>query len=364
MSSELIKTKFPGIYYRQDANTKVKTYIARIKLNGIINTEQIVGYSNDAIRTNPSIAFEKRTELINKLKNGESIKVKENPTLNGYFEEFYTKKENQNIISTDKIYIYKKFYKKHFSDALKRKRIKQIKKDDIQSVIDAMLKKEYAPSYILTLKSCFNPLAKEALEEGIITKNFMLGLKYPEFDKNRYFTLSKEKAKALYKEILEIPDNQYRAMFLFLLRGRRANEVLTLEWKNINFDEMKYTILAGNSKIKRTLTFPLDEELVLALKCLNIKEEGLVFVSPVTGKKFYEFPKRLWKSIKEKLDIEDMKIHDFRHLLGFTLVNSGMPLEYISKALGHSKITTTQMYSNQKEQMAKQAVDSYLDMLK
>jgi len=364
MSKELIKTKFPGIYYKQDSKTKVKTYIARIKINGLINTEQIVGYSNDAVKTNPTMAFEKRAELINKLKNGESIKVKENPTLNTYFEEFYEKKENQKVISDKKINIYRVFYKKQFSDSLKRKKLKQIKKEDLQSVITAMIKNGYAPSYILTLKSCLNPLALNALEKGFITKNFMVGLKYPDFDKNRYFSLSETKAKALYKEIREIPNNQYRAMFMFLLRGRRANEVLSLEWQYIDFEANKYTITAGNSKIHRTLTFSLDEELVLALKCLAIKKEGLVFVSPVTGKKFFEFPVRLWKKIKEKLEITDMKIHDFRHLLGFTLINKGVPLEYISKALGHSKITTTQMYSNQKELMAKEAVDSYLDMLK
>lgn len=59
-----------------------------------------------------------------------------------------------------------------------------------------------------------------------------------------------------------------------------------------------------------------------------------------------------------------MKLHDFRHLLGFTLVNNGVSLENISRALGHSQITTTQMYSNQKEKMAANAVDSYLSKLK
>lgn len=121
MSKELIKTKFPGIYYRQDSKTKVKTYIARIKINGLINTEQIVGYSNDAIKTNPTIAYQKRAELINKLKNGESIRAKENPTLKEYFEEFYNKKESQKIISDKKIYIYRGFFKKQFPDTLKRK---------------------------------------------------------------------------------------------------------------------------------------------------------------------------------------------------------------------------------------------------
>lgn len=364
MSKDLIKTKFPGIYYRQHPKTKVKTYIARIKINGLINTEQIVGYSNDAIRTNPTIAYEKRVELINKIKTGESIRIKDNPTLKEYFDDFYSKKEKSKIISDEKIYIYRVFFKKHFPDSLKRKKLKQIKKDDIQNIIYNMLKKGRAPSYILTLKSCFNPIATDALEKGFIKRNFMAGLKYPNFDKNKYFSLSDKKAKALYKEILEIPNNQYRAMFMFLLRGRRANEVLSLEWQHIDFEKKKYGIVAGNSKIHRTLTFPLDDELIDALKCLDIKENGLVFVSPKTGKKFYSFPRKLWKRIKQKLEIEDMTLHDFRHLLGFTLVNEGIPLEYISKALGHRKITTTQMYSNQKEKMAKEAVDNYLNILK
>ena len=90
--TKLNKTKFPAIYYKEDSKTKVKTYIARIKIVGIIDTEQIVGYSNDAIKTNPTIAYQKRTELINMLKNGESIKALDNPTLELYFNEYIKKK--------------------------------------------------------------------------------------------------------------------------------------------------------------------------------------------------------------------------------------------------------------------------------
>jgi len=57
--SGLIKTKFAGIYYKVDSDTKVKTYIARIRITGIIDTEQIVGYSNDSIKTNTVYSFSK-----------------------------------------------------------------------------------------------------------------------------------------------------------------------------------------------------------------------------------------------------------------------------------------------------------------
>jgi len=360
--SDYIKTKFPGIYYVQDSITKVKTYIARLKVAGIIDTEQIVGYSNDSIRTNPSLAYEKRTELINRIKNGENIKKIDNPTLSDFFDYYIEYK--QNTISERKVYIYQKFFLKHTPQILKSKRLKDIKKDDLQKIIHTMISKEYKPSTMLTLKDIFGPLFNYAIELELIDTNVSKGLKFPQFDRNRYFSLDADKAKLLYKEILEIPDNTYRTMFLFLLRGRRAGEVLSLEWQHIDLKNNKYTIIDSQSKIRKTLTFVLDEELKEALECLEVKTEGLVFISPVTGKRYYSFPKRQWNNLKLKCGIDNMKLHDFRHLLGFTLVNNGVDLEKISRALGHSRISTTQIYSNQKEQMAASAVDSYLKLMK
>jgi integrase len=360
--SEYIKTKFPGVYYIQDSITKVKTYIARIKVAGLIDTEQIVGYSNDAIKTNPSLAYEKRTELINAIKNGESIKKIENPKLVDFFKEYIIYKAPQ--ISQGKIYLYEKFFYKHVGEKLQKKKIKELQKDDLQKIINTMINEGYKPSTILTLKDVFGPMLNYALELDYIEKNVARGLQFPKFDRNRYFTLDEDKAKLLYKEILNIADNQIRAMFLFLLRGRRAGEVLSLEWQNVDLKNNKYTIIDSQSKIRKTLTFVLDDELKEALECLEVKTEGLIFPSPVTGEKYYSFPKRQWNNLKKKCGIDNMKLHDFRHLLGYTLVNNGVELEKISRALGHSRISTTQIYSNQKEKMAADAVDSYLKLMK
>ncbi len=105
--------------------------------------------------------------------------------------------------------------------------------------------------------------------------------------------MEQEKAKALYKAILEIPDNQYRAMFLLLLRGRRSGEVLSLEWQNINLEKQIYIITDQNSKIRKNLVFLLDNELVEALNCLIVKSKGFVFISQKTGTRFKSFPRSL-----------------------------------------------------------------------
>ena len=361
--SDLIKTKFAGIYYKEDSRTKVKTYIARINLRGIINTEQIVGYSNDSIRTNPTIAYQKRNELINKLKNGESIRANDNPSLDSYFHEYMDFKESGNLLSPKKINVYKSFYRNHLPQQLKSKKLKLISKEDFQKVINTMVKNKNKPSFIETVKTCFSPIFNDAIEKGILQKNPVKGLKFPDYDSNKYFNLSDNKAKALFQEIMNIADNNYRIMFMFLLRGRRAGEVLSMKWEDVNFENNTYIIRDSQSKIRKNLIFSLDEELINHFQFLNIKESGFIFINPKTSKPFFSFPVRLWNRIRIKLNIEHMTIHDFRHLLGFTLVNNNVTIEQISKALGHSKITTTQRYSNQKELMAKQAVDVFLGIV-
>ncbi len=363
--AKLIKTKFPGIYYKEDTTTKVKTYIARIKIVGIIDTEQIVGYSNDSIKTNPTIAYQKRTELINKLKNGESIRSEDNPSLESYFNIYMQKKENGLSLTVNKIKIYRSFFKNHISTNLKNKHIKQITKDDFQKVIDTMVRNGNKPSFIETVKTCFSPIFNELVDKGLIKKNIIKGLKFPKYDSNRYFTLPDNQVKELAKEIMNLADNQYRVMFMFLLRGRRAGEVLSLKWSNIDFEKKRYMIKDSQSKIRKTLVFLLDDELIEHLNFLEKKENNdLVFISPKTNKAFERVPTRVWKRIKENTNIKDMKLHDFRHLLGFTLINNGVAIEKVSTALGHKDMQMTQRYANKKEQMAKEATDTFLDIIK
>ena len=46
------------------------------------------------------------------------------------------------------------------------------------------------------------------------------------------------------------------------------------------------------------------------------------------------------------------------------MINNGVSLEFIGKALGHKKPSTAEKYSNEKVQMAKETVDAYLNVLK
>ncbi|RLA82738.1 MAG: hypothetical protein DRG78_06300, partial [Epsilonproteobacteria bacterium] len=245
--------------------------------------------------------------------------------------------------------------------------------NDLQKVVNDMLNKEYKVNetetkkysirYAETVKELFGPLFKKALKEDIVTKNIVPFLEFPKYDNTKDFYLEESKAKELYVEILNIEDNRYRLMFLFLLRGRRKGEVLSLCWEDVDFKRKMYVLRDEKNKIRENINIILDDELIGHFGYLDHEAEGLIFKSTRTGEKMSDFPRKLWVKIIAKLDIK-MTFHDFRHLLGSTLVNNGVSLETISKTLTHKNIKTTQRYSNMHEKMAKEGSDTFLNILK
>ena len=192
-----------------------------------------------------------------------------------------------------------------------------------------MIAEDKKGSYIVTVKELFSPLYKKATEYGLVDKNITDHLKFPKYDNTRYFSLTDDKVKALITEIMNIPDNYYRVMFMFLLRGRRSNEVRSLMWEDVDFENKSYIIRDYNNKTRKNQIYLLDDELTEHLEIIKEKK-GLLFKSPRTGNKMTAIPKSLWKRIQERLDIK-MRIHDFRHLLGFILVNNNVAFENISQ---------------------------------
>jgi integrase len=358
MKRDYHKTKFPGIYYTVDNTTKVKTYIARIKVAGLIDTEQIVGYSNDNIRTNPSIAHQKRTELIQEIKSGtfNSRKLSLRKLFDDYILHVKTIQKKSTVDT--KIYYFNKHFRK-----LEKKLIADITTNDIQKFVNQLIENGYKPQTAKHLRNLIKAVFNYGIKKLYVNNNPAVRVEIPKFNNERKFYLSEEHSKALYNEILAISDHQYRLMFLFLLRGRRKGEVLSLEWQDVNFKDKYYIIRDTNSKISETQKYLLDDELIAHFKHLNPSKQGLIFKSYRTGKKMSDFPRYTWREIKKKLGL-DMRLHDFRHLLGFTLVNNNISLEIISKTLGHKSIKTTQRYSNMKEEMAKVGSDTFLKILK
>ena len=51
-----------------------------------------------------------------------------------------------------------------------------------------------------------------------------------------------------------------------------------------------------------------------------------------------------WDTIRKKVGIPEVRLHDLRHSFASFLVNSGRSLYEVQKLLGHGSITVTEAY--------------------
>jgi len=153
------------------------------------------------------------------------------------------------------------------------------------------------------------------------------------------------KARKYYKtkedtlKIVEALNNYYhpiaRGVFKFLLTGRRVNEVLYLTHENVNYKDMKFTILAKYAKTNKNFDFPLTQTLIEAIKEQKNKS-GRIF------KLEHRMILDHFKSAMSKIGIYDMVIHDIRSMVAQTALDNGANIYDVSKMLAHQKVSTTE----------------------
>ncbi len=157
----------------------------------------------------------------------------------------------------------------------------------------------------------------------------------------------------VYYQHLEIKN-----VFLFLLQGRRINEVLSLTFDNIT--SATYTITAERSKISRSLTFDLTPELkTVVQQQRKISTDDKVFhlAQNTIRRHFY--------SLLKGLGYPRIRIHDIRHMIASTLLQNGTPIADISVMLGHQSVQTTErIYSTTAKEQATRAVQALDNLVK
>ncbi len=197
-----------------------------------------------------------------------------------------------------------------------------------------------------TIRKVLNQVLKPILEYG--KRNGALKA-MPEIDvpnktKKKKVTKGSEKLTLLYKTINNFYADSpfYRALFLFALSGRRWNEIRTLEWTDIDFDEKQYTVRAENSKVDEDKTFALPPFVEEALEHFK-NETGYVFISQRTGG-MISTPKKQIEKLRIASGIEELTLHYFRHILATALGESGMVNTVLSASLGHNNTQTVDDY--------------------
>ena len=163
-----------------------------------------------------------------------------------------------------------------------------------------------------------------------LDKNPALRLK-PERDKSdkrrRYFTD---------EEVDQVMDyaGNYKEFWTFLLEtGIRCTDVWLLSTANFDGNICKWF----ENKTKRWISIPINAK---AMEIVNSKK-GLLFPKFTTA-----YSKR--KAVDHlKSIVPDANHHTFRHTYAQRAGNKGIPKEILQRLLGHSSVTTTEIYFNE-----------------
>ena len=133
------------------------------------------------------------------------------------------------------------------------------------------------------------------------------------------------------------------ALRLLLLSGCRKNEILTLQWDDIDRT-------AGELRLRDTKTgargVPLTPAMDRVLEGVP-RIEGNPWI--ITGRKPGSRLKGLdeiWVRLRARAGLEDVRIHDLRHSYASRALALGESLSMIGELLGHRAIATTARYAH------------------
>lgn len=244
---------------------------------------------------------------------------------------------------------------KNFSGYLKRNNISSPRRQDITAYLLELKRQGFSPSTISRRLSAVKGYFRYMLNEGLIKANPTAGMKSP----RKWAEIPGALSSADVNSLLSAPDTKKKAgmrdaaiLELLYATGMRISEVCALKTADVNFDAGFLRCMGKGSKER---IIPVGGKALESIKLYMEKARAHyarggareLFITRLGGK----FTRQgLWKIVKKyalKAGIrENMTPHMLRHSFATHLLERGADLRSVQEMLGHSSISTTQIYTH------------------
>lgn len=250
--------------------------------------------------------------------------------------------------------------------------------DEIRAFVYSLSKNKMNPRSISRKISAIRSFYYFLISEGAIQENPAMHIDLPKFTKPLPTTLSVDEIKIL----LQICDShspediRLKCMIsLLYASGIRVSELVSLKVTNISTDinngkiNNYITILGKGSKerlviINDNAIKNLEEYLPIREIFIPLKDQENLYLFPsksiaghMTRQNFGLLLKQA--SIKAGLDTAKISPHILRHSFASHLLEGGADLRVIQELLGHTDISTTQIYTHVKPKQLKEIVKKH-----
>lgn len=155
---------------------------------------------------------------------------------------------------------------------------------------------------------------------------------------------------------------------LFLCTGLRISEMTSLEWKDINLMTGQLKVVQGKNSKDRILW--ISEDMLEKLQEWKIKEFerfgkcDLVFCTNHHKSIDHKGLDRMIKTYSKKAGItKNISCHTLRHTFATDLLRATKNIRLVQKALGHSDISTTMIYTHIVDDELEDALKNFRKLL-
>jgi site-specific recombinase XerD len=215
-------------------------------------------------------------------------------------------------------------------------------------------KREYRKATVNRKIDTLRTFFRFAVEQEYLDKNPMEKIKSPKPDKTIPVYLHEEELQRLLR-LPELKKGPYwrrdkAILYLLAYTGLRRSELLALTWGDVRFDESAIRVM-GKGGQERLV--PLNQ--VLSEVLWGYLQAQLP-VHPRKGLFFNQWGRPLNRSTLQYLfkryvkmaglDVERISLHKLRHTFATLLLARGTDLRTIQELLGHSEISSTQIYTH------------------
>ncbi len=262
---------------------------------------------------------------------------------------------SENTIKSYGIELYKF---KEFLDTHKISYLK-ITKDEAREYLKYLDKMQYKNRSIAKNISSIRSFYRYLVSKGVLEKNIFASIRNPKLEHK----LPNYVSEIDMETILNFPNQEEYKKTIYTTRdlliiellydtGCRVEELVTIKLKNINELEKNIKVLGKGAKerivfygeytIDTLHEYLKDREIIL-----DGKSSEYLFVSKESGKLTTRRISQILDNIMKLVAIKNnVTPHTLRHTFATHLLNHGADLRSVQELLGHSSLSTTQIYTH------------------
>ena len=270
-----------------------------------------------------------------------------------YLEDYARLHKKPKSVEDDTRYI-----DKDIKPRLGSKSLSEIGSKDIVKIHSSLSDTPIKANRLLALLSKMFNLAEEWEYRDANTNPTQHIRKYKETPRERFLTqdeiVNLEKVLADAERKNEVSPSVIHALRVLLMTGARLQEVLTMKWEFVDFEEGKINLPDSKSGKKTIWLSDKARDYIDAIP--HKRGNPFVFPGQRTGSRLVNLQKP-WRKLREIAEIEDVRIHDLRHTYASLAVSQNLSLPIVGKLLGHKSTKSTERYAHLYDEVMKDAAN-------